>query len=152
MSWEANIYISTVSRPFKITFHQIEVSSMCIYNSWCMFIYFIYFHILYIDICHICSVVLNIFDLDNSEIQKPLSSPPPPKKKQGGVPDFFLAGTSPKSHWSWDKTLGSWDRQGFDGGGDGHDVVHLFVGLTRLKVKKLTRRRWLWLKFRKTCV
>lgn len=36
--------------------------------------------------------------------------------------------------------------------GDGHDVVHLFVGLTRLKVKKLTRRRWLWLKFRKTCV
>ena len=62
--------------------------------------------------------------------------PPPKKKKQGGVPDVFLAGTSPKSHWSWDKTLGSWDRQGFDGGDDGHDVVHLFVGLTRLKVKK----------------
>ena len=97
------MYISTVSRPFKIAFHQIEVSSLCISNSWCMFIYV---YCIY-DTCHVYSVVLNIFDLDNSEIQKPLSSPPPPKKKQGGVPDVFLAGTSPKSHWSWDKTLGS---------------------------------------------
>ena len=37
-----------------------------------------------------------------------------------------------------------WDPEtdkGLMEGGDGHDVVDLFAGLTRLKVKKLTRRR-----------
>lgn len=60
---------------------------MCIYNSWCMFIYV---YCIY-DTCHVYSVVLNIFDLDNSEIQKPLSSPPPPtKKNKVGFQMFFL--------------------------------------------------------------